>query len=133
MAYNANEMVGSVTTQGASIRMWAETVQPKTIAAVFGAPLLARGTPVAYNTSTGYWNLWAAAGSNGTNAIGGFVYEPVQTSATEQQIFHVMLEGRIHYADIVLPSGEIDADLTTACLSGPRDLGLIIEGLAHVH
>lgn len=113
------------------LRAIAYTVQPKTFAT--GSVTLPALTPVAYNTSSGKWVVWTNSGSNGTGTISGFVWpDAVVLSSSGDVLGNVMLEGKINFNDIALPSGQNLSDLKTACQSGPRALGLIIEGLPNV-
>jgi len=113
------------------------SVLVKRFAAVGAAPEYAVGTPVTINTSTGKWQVWDSNGSNGTNEIHGFVYpDKIQTHATLEVHGQVLTKGQIHYADIwavVEALGvEVEADLKTALRTGPRGLGLAIQGLDQV-
>lgn len=81
----------------------------------------------------------AQVDGNGVDVIRGFVWpDPIVLDATNDVQGVVMLEGTIHYDDIVLPSGESAATLKTylrsETVSGPgvRQLGLKIEGLSQV-
>lgn len=135
MAYNVtnNELVGTPTTFPATLRMWPTVAQPKTVAGVSGAPLLARALPMAFNTSTNKWVVWTSGGANGTGTVSGFLMDPVQTHATDDSLAQMMLGGEIHFDDIPVPSGETSANLKTSLRSGPRGLGLTIVGLDQVH
>lgn len=133
MALQTNEKVSSVTSIPATKRVWPTVIQPKTLAAVSGAPTLAILTPLAFNTSTGFWVVWTSGGANGTGSIAGFLNEETVTSATLETLVNVILGGEIHYEDIPVPSGETLANLKTALRSGPRTLGLTITGLDAVH
>lgn len=129
MAQNANQLVGSVTSIPATLRMWPTTITPKSVAAISGGPLLARALPMAFNTSTGLWVVWTNGGANGTGTVAGFLAEPHQSHATDETLAPMMLRGKIHVDDIPVPSGETANNLKTALRSGPRGLGLDIMGL----
>lgn len=133
MAQNANQLVGSVTSIASTLRMWPETIHPKEIAAISGAPLLARGLPMAFNTSTSKWVVWTSGGANGTGTVSGFLAEPHQSNATDETLAPMMMRGKIHFDDIPVPSGETSANLKTSLRSGPRGLGIDIDGLDQVH
>lgn len=91
---------------------------------------MSAGYPVAFNTSTGLWTPWASAGSNNTNKIRGFIYpDSLTLSDTLEEVGQVLTRGIIHRDDVVLPSGEIQADLDTALKANLREIGLTIEGL----
>ena len=69
--------------------------------------------------------------ASGTNVIRGFVWpDAITLVAASEVIGNVLLEGEIHYDDIVLPSGESETVLKAALQSGCRERGLIIQGLA---
>ena len=135
MAYDANEQVAS-STRAANLRMFPfgnDSVKPKTFAA--GTALLKQGAPVAFNTSTTHWEEWDGNGLNNTDIIEGFLYEDVQLVAGSEVLGQVMLQGSIHFDDIVLPSGEVDdVLLKAACRVGSslREKGITIAGLDQV-
>lgn len=68
----------------------------------------------------------------GTSVIAGFLWPDEVVLATGEVLGQVMLAGEIHYDDIPLPSGETEADLKAALRSGPRALGIYIQGLTEV-
>lgn len=100
-------------------------------AAVGAAPEYAALTPVAFNTATAKWVIWASGGANETGIVRGFVYpDAVQTDAADDVHGQVMTHGIVHYDDVVLPAGQLQADLATA-LKAPatRGVGLKVQGL----
>lgn len=105
---------------------------PKTFAA--GTDKLAVGTPVAYDTSTNTWKVWSHGAANGVGEIRGFVYpKPIQLVSGKEVLGVVMLAGEIHYDDIVLPSGETEANLKADLRADAvRERGLWITGLDQV-
>lgn len=123
-------------TGDAALRLHATYSSPKTFANVTGGPTLPLGTPVTYDTSAAKWKVWTDGGANGTGTIRGLVWpEAIVLDATEDVIGQVMLEGRAHYEDIALPSGEDQADLDAALRVGDpslRELGIHVEGLSAV-
>lgn len=129
MAYAENQLFSSASGKGSSLRAAATSVQPKTFAG--GTALLAPLSPVAYNTSTNTWVLWDQDGTNGTNAIKGFVWpDGVQLVSGSEVIGQVMLAGRIHFDDIPVVTANYNAaQLKAAVQSTVRSLGFIIEGL----
>jgi len=75
----------------------------------------------------------AGVDGQGVDAVKGFVWpDPIVLDASNDVIGVVMLEGEVHYDDIVLPTGESATTLKAALRSGPRALGLNIVGLAQV-
>lgn len=130
MAYNPNELFSSAS-KADTLRVFPRAIQPKTFAA--GSGTLAKLCPVAFNTSTNQWVVWTNGGANGTGTISGFVWpDAVVLDSDEEVIGNVLMQGRVHYADIPVPTGETADNLKTALRSGPRGLGLIIEGLDQV-
>jgi hypothetical protein len=68
-----------------------------------------------------------------SDIVRGFVYpDDIELDDTDDVLGQVMMAGRIHYDDIVLPDGAVEAQLKEALRDGPRALGLIIEGLTQV-
>lgn len=127
MALNPNEQFAS-NSVNAKLRVEAHTIQPKKFGS--GSGTLAVLTPIAFNTSTNVWVVWTNGGANGTGTISGFVWsDDVVLDSDEEVLGNVLLEGKIHYDDIVLPGGELEADLQTALRSGLRDKGIIVQGL----
>jgi hypothetical protein len=144
MALADNELFSSGAGRGAEIRMRPNSeggTTVGTLAAVSGAPTYPKGTPVAFNTSSGFWVAYTQGGNNGTGTIRGFIYdmEGVQTDASGQVQAVILIGGEVHRDDIntaairaVLPAtapteSELDAALGTAAL---RDAGIIVRGLA---
>jgi len=77
--------------------------------------------------------LIAGASTYGTDVIQGFVWPDAITLAAANEVLgNVMLRGTVHYADIPCPSGETTTSLKAALRNGPRDKGLIVQGLDQV-
>lgn len=75
----------------------------------------------------------AGVSAGGRHIIKGFVYpDSVVLSASGEVLGQVLKRGVVRYADIVLPSGETQANLDAALKDGPLARGLIIKGLAGV-
>lgn len=133
MAYDPNEQFAS-STGSTKPSVANSRIQPKTFAS--GTDLLAVLTPVAYNTSTNQWVVWTNGGANGTGTIRGFVWEDeVQLVSGSEVLGNVLIAGDLNYDDIVLPSGESDANLKTAVRAGSpslRELGINILGLDQI-
>lgn len=131
MTYAANQLWETGDNRPVNLRAFAEVVQPKTLAT--GSGTIYRLTPMAYNTSTNKWVVWTNGGSNGTGTVSGFLWpDEVTLDGSDDVLANIMLRGRVHFDDIVVPSGETEANLKTALRSGPRALGLTIEGLSQV-
>lgn len=135
MAYDPNEQYSEADGLGSGLRAYALTIQPKTFAA--GAGTLAELTPVQFNTSTGFWEVWSAdPDSTNSNAgqVRGFTWPDKTVLVSGAEVLgNVMLQGKIHYDDIVLPYNEDEADLIADLTANARALGLIIQGLPAVH
>ena len=128
MAQNANQQFRSDVGAGSGIRIFPESVQPKSFAA--GSGTLARGTPVTYNTSTNFWSVFQNGGANGTGTIQGFVADDITLNASDEVTGNVMLTGRIHLSDIPIVSGYNLAQLRTAIVASlVRSKGIIVEGM----
>lgn len=136
MAYDADarELVtDSETTWTAEKRYKPDEdgVNPKTFAA--GSGDILHLTPVAYNTSTNKWVVWATGGSNGTGIIGGFLCEPqtgkITLASGGEVLGNVMTHGIIHFGDIVVAGGT-EAELKTALRTpSTKAVTLKIQGL----
>lgn len=127
--YAANNLVSSVTTIPATLRIFPTSVHPKTLAAVAGAPTYDVGTPFAFNTSTKKWVVWTNGGAAGTGTILGFLAEKTTVDATDPIIANMIMGGKLHFADIPVPSGETRANMMAALIAGTRALGFDIEGI----
>lgn len=146
MALGNNELFSGVT-RGPSLRMASEHSAPKTMAATVGAPFLKTGTPVYFDSMASLWKVWtngqivdgfvdfqtALLGSTvvtpNVDPASGTVAEGIQLSASVDVHAVIMLRGRIHYDDIVLPAGEMAANLQAALRDGLIKAGLIVQGL----
>lgn len=133
MAQNINEQVSSAAGPAAMLRYLAKTIQPKNFTANIGT--LAPLTPVAFNTSTGFWTKFADSGANGTGTIGGFVGpDGLVSHATENVLGNVILAGDIHLDDIPIISGYTLAQLKTAIIASLlRSKGFRIQGMPNFY
>ena len=130
--YGANQWYSS-TVRSPYPRIVPEVALSKTIGPITGAPTLEVGYPMAYDDAELKWVPWTASGTSNTNIIKGFVYPvDIVASASVDVLGVLMLKGEIHYDDIILPTGEAEADLQTALRDGPLARGLIIRGLTEV-
>lgn len=130
MAYNPNEQfTDNLEGLGSGPRVEANSIQPKTFAA--GSGTLAKLTPVMFNTATDEWEVWAADPATGTEgAIAGLVWpNEIVLDSDEEVLGNVMLSGRVHFDDIVLPDGESEDDLKEACRTDLRIRGILVQGL----
>lgn len=131
MAYEPNQLLkhdGDINPQKRTISTQTE---PRTLAP--GSGVVEPLTPLAFNTSTNKWVVWTHNGSNGTGTIAGFLWsDPVTLHSTLDVLGQVMLRGQVQFQDIVIPYGQIEANLKAALRSGPRTLGLEIKGLDQV-
>ena len=132
MTLDANELFKS-TTYAAKLRFYPapQAIKPRKFKNVALGPTLAVGTPVAYDTSTNNWVVWAQAGTNEANLIKGFVWpDPIVLHATNEMIGNVMIMGSLHRADVVLPVGETSGNLDAALQDKIiKEQGFIVEGL----
>lgn len=131
MALETNEYFASASQAGtAAIIPHEGGVRPVTFDGDGAGDELAVGTPVAFDTSVGFWLVWDNANANGGDEIRGFVYpNPIQLHATDEVVGQVLLDGEIAYESIVLPTGQTENNLKAALRVGPRELGLKIDGL----
>ena len=131
MAFGPNELFTS-NTVAAKLRIFSTSTQPKTFAV--GAVTLALGTPVAFDIVSKTWKLWANAGANEVNIIRGFIWpDAVKLDAADEVLGNVILRGRVHRDDVVLPGGETQPNLDAAMSAGLRERGIIMEGLEDFH
>ena len=133
MALDSNELYASASKDPFP-RIVPVHQYPKKFGAVASAPELAVGTPLAFDSDNDQWVVWSNGGTvTGVDTIRGFVYPlPVQLDASDEVLGIVMVAGEIHYDDIVLPSGETEADLKTAIRANLAARGLYVVGLTEV-
>lgn len=85
-------------------------------------------------TGGGSYALAETQAGKDQSGVRGFVWpDEVVLDADEEVLGQVMLAGRVHYADIVLPAGETESVLKADLQNNARSLGLIIQGLEEVH
>ncbi len=119
-------------------RMHASKVHVAKLAA--GTALLPLGTPVARNSSTGFWVPFVQGGMNDTATIRGFIYDtPAQLAAGGEVLAIVLVEGEVYEADVntaairaVLGGSASEANVQTALAGGTptlRQLGIFVRGL----
>lgn len=114
-----------------------------TLAAQTGAPLLPRATPLAWDTAAGMWTVFTQGGSNGTDAIRGFVDDDdgVQSHGANEVQVLVALEGDLSRDAInttairaVLGGSPTEANVDTALRASLlRELGFQIKDLSGVN
>lgn len=122
-----------------SIRM---VVKDNTVADLAaGTALLPIGTPMAKNSSTGFWVPFTQGGSNGTNVVRAFIaHATVQLKAGGEVKGVLMLTGEIHRDDVntaairaVLGGGPTEGNVDTVLSAdGLRDAGIIVRGIANI-
>ena len=135
MALETNEQyVAGSALQNQNLRIVAEEIKPKTFAS--GTGTLAAGTAVTYNTSTNLWQIFDDDGSNGTNALKGFVWpNAIELNASAEVVGNVMLRGEVHVDDIPIVDVAVGYDLAGlqgVLRSGARELGIKVQGLDQV-
>lgn len=119
MALETNELY-STNTAGPTLRYQVaqDRQQAVTIAAISGAPVLERLTPMAFNSTSKQWVPWTTGvtSPNYVGVIRGFLIsgnlddegddfnDVVQTSATDEVLGVIMLGGQLHIDDVPLYS-----------------------------
>lgn len=138
MALQVNELFAGPTTVPVKPRMHAEKVMVLKLAA--GTALLPLGTPMAKNSSTGFWVPYVQAGTNDTGTIRAFVYEKEAQLLAGGEILAVLLmRGEVYEADVntaairaVLGGAPTEANVQAALVGGSptlRELGILVQGL----
>ena len=75
----------------------------------------------------------AGVEGNDTDVIRGFVWsDAIQLVDGVEVLGNVLLEGKVHAADIPVPAGETTGTLYPALRSGLRERGIMIEGIGQV-
>lgn len=132
MAYDERELYDSAD-KDAFPRIGPKRVLPCTFGTDAAETELAVGTPVAFDEANFVWVAWSASGTGDVDEIKGFIYpDALQLSATGEVIGQVMVEGDIHYDDIVLPDGESATDLREALRTDCLARGLVVRGLSKI-
>lgn len=130
MALNPRELFDS-ETRSAFPRTIAERVAVKEFGQ--GSGTLSVMAPLAFNTSTNKWVPFEVSGSNGTGTIKGFVWpDEIVLDSDEEVLGQVLLRGILHEDDVLAATTEADGGTRTALRSGPRGLGLDVQGLTQV-
>lgn len=141
MALQARELFAGPTNIGATPRMSANRLMVVKLAA--GTALLPVGTPLARNSSTGFWVPFTQGGMNDTANIRAFVYDSsVQLLAGGEVMGVALIEGEVYEADVntaairaVLGGSPTEGNVQTALAGGTptlRELGIIVRGLLTV-
>lgn len=130
MAYTANELYNE-TVQAKELRFAPTAMEPKSIDGLAGAPLLAAGTMMGFDTAANFWVPWDPAGIVGEDVCRGFLLNAVQTDATSEVIAVIMLAGTLHRDDVALngeTQNDVDTELKIVKTRGP----FIVQGLDEV-
>lgn len=141
MALQSRELFAGPTSIPVKPRMHAEKVAVLKLAA--GSALLPLGTPLAKNSSTGFWVPFVQGGMNDTANIRAFVYDaPVQLNASGEVLAVALVTGEVYEADVntaeiraVLGGSPSEANVQTALAAGTptlRELGIFVRGLGTV-
>jgi len=141
MALETNELLTSVDrTSYPRIQPYTGGVRSKKLAGIVAAAgtVLPVGTPMAFDSVTGNFKPYALGAFNGGDAIRAFVYPNEITLAdpagVEEVLGNLMFRGEIHYSDVALPLGQLQASLDAALLDPTlRDHGLDVQGLPDVN
>lgn len=135
MALGPNELTSSVDqTAYPRIYPYEGGVRSKKLASSVGAEKLEVGTPLAFDTVTQNWKVWAFGALNGGDKVKAVVYpDPIQLDAANEVLGNVLTRGEIHAEDVLLPAGQLQANLDAA-LRDPdlHDRGIDVQGLADV-
>lgn len=140
MALANNDLYPAEVTRGTQIRVQPNegpgALVPKTFAANGAAPILAAGTPVYADATTGFWAKIVPAGTAYASAtaieqVQGIVWPTaIQTHATDEVIGTVMLRGSAHIDDVATAFGGSTANFLLACRNPvTRYRGIFLEGL----
>ena len=141
MALQSNELFAGPTNVSVEPRIMAEDVMVVRFAA--GSALLPVGTPMARNSSTGFWVPFTQGGMNDTATIRAFVYDKaVQLNASGEVHGVIMVAGEVYEPDVntaairaVLGGSPTQGNVQTALTSGTptlRELDILVRGLSGV-
>lgn len=141
MALQPRELFAGPTSIPVKPRMHAERLQVVKLAA--GTALLPLGTPLARNSSTGFWEPFTQGGMNDTATIRAFLYESeAQLEAGGEVLAVALFEGEVYEADVntaairaVLGGSPTEGNVQTALAGGTpslRELGILVRGLGTV-
>lgn len=141
MALQTRELFAGPTNVDRKPRMHAERLMVVKLAA--GTALLPVGTPLAKNSSTGFWVPFTQGGMNDTANIRAFVYEQeAQLLAGGEVLAVALVEGEVYEADVntaairaVLGGAPSEANVQTALAAGTptlRELGILVRGLTTI-
>lgn len=129
MALQNKDLGGDVRQFAGFPRMHVEQNKAVKIAAITGGPTLALATPIMETGTTGTYAVWAT----GSPIVGFIAHQAHKSSAAGETLAVVMLEGEIHAADVVLPSGQTQANLDAALKASTlRTRGIHVQGLEDV-
>lgn len=141
MALQTRELWAGPTNVPVTPRMTANKVAVVKLAA--GTALLPQGTPLARNSSTGFWVPFTQGGMNDTATIRAFVYDaPIQLVSGGEVLGVVLTDGEVYEADVntaairaVLGGSPSEANVQTALAGGTptlRELGIFVRGLGTI-
>ncbi|CAK9074176.1 Uncharacterized protein YqbD [Durusdinium trenchii] len=107
-----------------------------------GAPLLLKGLAMAKHDTTGVWEPYSQGGLNELGLMRAFLYEDVQTDATDDVLGVAMIRGELHRDDVntaalraLMTGSPSEANIDAALRGGTptlRELGLDVRGLTQV-
>ena len=138
MTLQSRELFAGPSVVPVKPRMHAKSLMVLKLAS--GSSLLPVGTPLAKNSSTGFWVPFTQGGMNDTANIRAFVYEQdVQLNGSGEVLAVCLIEGEVYEADVntaairaVLLGSPSQGNVQTALVAGTptlRELGIIVRGL----
>lgn len=132
MAVVPTELFDGPITVGAQKRICATWTQAKTFAA--GSGTIAKGTPLGVVSASKDWGEWDADSGAGLATFRGIAWpNDIVLDAGGEVIGNVMLAGKAHIDDMVLPGNETLTTLKAALITAARDVNIQIEGYHEIH
>lgn len=136
MAIEPTNLISS-TSLPSQLRIYADPdgLDVATFINVAGAPLLEKGTPVAYDTNLGGWVAFEHGGSDDRDVMRGVVWpDTIQLHATNEVQGQIMHHGMVHVDDLQPPTGGSTLAQIKGVIVNPakRAPGLKVQGLAEM-
>ncbi len=128
MALATNELFSSAAGRGAEIRLFPTKSKVGTLAAQSGAPLLPKGTPLAYNRSSNLWTVYTQPSAT----VASYTVTNASGTQTDGGTFELLIDGlgTVHQWDA--PVATVQTDINAMLLDAGKSYTIAVTGAAHM-
>lgn len=128
MALASNQLFSTKAGRGAEIRLFPSKSKVGTLAAQSGAPILVKGTPLAYNRSSDLWTVYTQPSAT----VASFTITNAAGTQTDGGTFEVLIDGLGTVAAWDVPVATLQTDINAMLLDAGKSYTVAVTGAAHM-